>query len=103
MKIQKSAKEAGFDATNCLFCHNEKLPAKGKVTNNARGEFLVKQKEAKKAKEIDVAWALENWRAHLSPEVDQRRLRHRHFYEAILATASILVWHFYMVIFDPEV
>ena len=26
-----------------------------------------------------------------------------HFYEAILATFSILVWHFYMVIFDPEV
>jgi formate dehydrogenase gamma subunit len=26
-----------------------------------------------------------------------------HFYEAILATLSILVWHFYMVIFDPEV
>jgi cytochrome b subunit of formate dehydrogenase len=26
-----------------------------------------------------------------------------HFYEAILATGAILVWHFYMVIFDPEV
>lgn len=26
-----------------------------------------------------------------------------HFYEAILATFSILLWHFYMVIFDPEV
>ena len=26
-----------------------------------------------------------------------------HFYEAILATLSILIWHFYMVIFDPEV
>ena len=26
-----------------------------------------------------------------------------HYYEAILATLSILVWHFYMVIFDPEV
>jgi formate dehydrogenase gamma subunit len=26
-----------------------------------------------------------------------------HFYEAILATLSILVWHFYMVIFDPDV
>jgi cytochrome b subunit of formate dehydrogenase len=26
-----------------------------------------------------------------------------HFYEAILATLSILVWHFYFVIFDPEV
>ena len=26
-----------------------------------------------------------------------------HFYEAILATLSILVWHFYMVVFDPDV
>lgn len=26
-----------------------------------------------------------------------------HFYEAILATLSILVWHMYMVIFDPDV
>jgi cytochrome b subunit of formate dehydrogenase len=26
-----------------------------------------------------------------------------HFYEAILATLAILVWHFYWVIFDPEV
>jgi cytochrome b subunit of formate dehydrogenase len=26
-----------------------------------------------------------------------------HFYEAILATGSIVVWHFYFVIFDPVV
>jgi cytochrome b subunit of formate dehydrogenase len=26
-----------------------------------------------------------------------------HWYEAILATFSILIWHFYMVIFDPMV
>jgi formate dehydrogenase gamma subunit len=26
-----------------------------------------------------------------------------HFYEAVLATGAILVWHFYMVIFDPAV
>lgn len=26
-----------------------------------------------------------------------------HFYEAILATFSILIWHFYTVIFDPDV
>ncbi len=25
-----------------------------------------------------------------------------HFYEAVLATLAIVVWHFYMVIFDPE-
>ena len=26
-----------------------------------------------------------------------------HFYEAVLATLSVLVWHFYSVIFDPDV
>ena len=26
-----------------------------------------------------------------------------HYYEAILATAAIAVWHFYLVIFDPDV
>ena len=26
-----------------------------------------------------------------------------HFYEAILATAAIVVWHFYAVLFDPEI
>jgi hypothetical protein len=25
-----------------------------------------------------------------------------HFYEAVLATLAIVVWHFYMVIFDPD-
>jgi hypothetical protein len=56
MPLQKKAKEGGFPATNCLYCHNEKMPAKGKVTNNDRGTYLVTQKEAKKAKEVDVAW-----------------------------------------------
>jgi hypothetical protein len=26
-----------------------------------------------------------------------------HWYEAILATLAILIWHFYGVIFDPEI
>jgi hypothetical protein len=56
MPMQKKAKELGMKAENCLYCHNEKMPAKGKVTNNDRGAFLVAQKEAKKAKEVDVAW-----------------------------------------------
>jgi hypothetical protein len=56
MPMQKKAKELGFKVENCLYCHNEKMPAKGKVTNNDRGAFLVAQKEAKKAKEADMAW-----------------------------------------------
>jgi hypothetical protein len=26
-----------------------------------------------------------------------------HFYEAVLATLAILVWHFYWTMFDPEI
>jgi cytochrome c553 len=56
LDIQKKAKAAGYPATNCMFCHNEKLPVKGKATHNDRGKFLIAQKEKKKAKEIDIAW-----------------------------------------------
>ena len=56
LKIHKEAKAAGFPATNCLYCHGEKLPTKTKVSHNERGDFLIKMKETKKAKEIDVAW-----------------------------------------------
>lgn len=59
MPMLKKAKELGFPAANCLYCHNEKLPMKGKVTHNERGTFLIKQKEAKKAKEVDMAWLKE--------------------------------------------
>lgn len=61
MALQKKAKEAGFDATNCLYCHNEKLPKKGATTHNDRGKFLVAQKEKNKAAEVDVSW-LKNYK-----------------------------------------
>jgi hypothetical protein len=56
MAMQKKAKEAGFAVENCLYCHNEKLPKKGAVTNNDRGKWLVAEKEKRNAKEVDVAW-----------------------------------------------
>jgi len=56
LKIQKEAKTAGFPAANCLYCHNEKLPVKGKVTHNERGTYLIQQKETRKPKDVDVAW-----------------------------------------------
>jgi hypothetical protein len=56
MPLQKKAKELGFPAENCLFCHSEKLPKKGAVTYNDRGKWLVDQKDSRKAKEVDVAW-----------------------------------------------
>ena len=54
MPIMKKAKEAGFPAANCLYCHNEKLPVKGKMTHNERGTFLVEHKATSKVKEVDV-------------------------------------------------
>ena len=56
MDMQKKAKAAGFPAANCQYCHNEKLPKKGAATNNARGQWLVAEKEKRQAKEIDLAW-----------------------------------------------
>ncbi len=56
MAMQKKAKEAGFAVENCMYCHNEKLPKKGAVTNNDRGKWLVAEKEKRNAKEVDVAW-----------------------------------------------
>lgn len=56
LKIQKEAKTAGFPATTCLYCHNEKMPVKGKVTQNERGTYLVQQKETRRPTTVDVAW-----------------------------------------------
>jgi hypothetical protein len=39
----------------------------------------------------------------ISPIPGWRSLTAIHYYEAILATLAIVVWHFYAVIFDPDV
>jgi hypothetical protein len=56
LPTQKQAKEAGFPATNCLYCHNEKLPKKGEATHNDRGKWLIAEKAKRNAKEVDGAW-----------------------------------------------
>jgi len=56
LSMQKKAKEAGFPAENCLYCHGEKMPKKGAVTYNDRGQWLQAEKDKRKAKEVDVAW-----------------------------------------------
>lgn len=56
LPMQKKAKEAGFPATNCQYCHVEKLPKKGAVSHNERGKWLTDQKAKKGAKEVDPAW-----------------------------------------------
>lgn len=56
LPIQKKAKELGFPAENCMYCHNEKLPKKGAMTHNARGEWLLAEKKKQHAKEVDANW-----------------------------------------------
>ncbi|HNY39920.1 MAG TPA: hypothetical protein PKJ41_05980, partial [Bryobacteraceae bacterium] len=47
-------------------------------------------------------WA-NNWMLANAPKVWYDFSRVVHYYEAVLATLAIVVWHFYSVIFDPEV
>lgn len=56
LPIQKKAKELGYDATNCQYCHNEKLPKKGAATHNERGKWLLAEKAKRGAKDVDPAW-----------------------------------------------
>jgi cytochrome b subunit of formate dehydrogenase len=45
----------------------------------------------------------DNWSLRNFPKWVSDAATALHWYEAILATLSILIWHFYMVLFDPEV
>ena len=56
LPMQKKAKELGFAATNCQYCHVEKLPKKGAVSHNDRGNWLIAEKGKRKAAEVDPAW-----------------------------------------------
>jgi hypothetical protein len=60
MPMVKRAKELGITSVqNCQSCHVDKLPKKDAHKVNERGQWLVDQKEKRKAKEIDVAWLKE--------------------------------------------
>jgi hypothetical protein len=55
----KQAKDLGYPAQNCLYCHTEKLPKKDtfKVEQlNDRGKWLMAEKDKNKAKEVDLKW-----------------------------------------------
>lgn len=57
--LVKAAKEAGYPAQNCLYCHTEKLPKKDTFKRdqlNARGKFMAAEKDRAKAKDIDINW-----------------------------------------------
>jgi cytochrome b subunit of formate dehydrogenase len=49
-----------------------------------------------------VLW-LNNWSLRNLPKWVSDAATALHWYEAILATAAIVVWHLYMVVFDPDV
>jgi hypothetical protein len=51
------AKEQGYPAQNCQYCHVSKLPKKDTFTPsdlNERGKFLMAEKDKHKAKAVDV-------------------------------------------------
>jgi hypothetical protein len=60
--MQKKAKELGLTVVqNCQSCHVEKMPKKDTAAVNEMGQWLIDQKQARKAKEIDVGW-LKDWK-----------------------------------------
>ena len=56
LAMQKKAKELGYAATNCQYCHLDKLPKKDAAAPNDRGKWLREEKEKRKAKEVNVSW-----------------------------------------------
>jgi len=57
----KKARDLGFPAENCLYCHTVMTPAKDRVQEqlNDRGKWLVAEKERRAAKEVDLIWLKE--------------------------------------------
>jgi hypothetical protein len=55
MKEQK-AKEAGVASTNCYPCHAKGLPKTGAALFNDRGNWLLTQKKSRQADAVDAAW-----------------------------------------------
>jgi hypothetical protein len=55
-QIQKQAKDAGVAATNCQYCHVDKMPKKEAHDFNDRGKWLVAEKDKRKAAKVDGAW-----------------------------------------------
>ena len=54
----KKAQDAGHKdlVKNCASCHTKPMPKLKDAALNEMGEWLVKQKTAKGAKEVDVTW-----------------------------------------------
>ncbi len=56
-EFQKRAREAGIvTVKSCQSCHVVKLPKKDAHELNDMGQWLLKEKDNRKAKDIDVVW-----------------------------------------------
>ena len=57
--LMSKAKQAGFPAQNCQYCHVSKMPKKDEFKPedlNERGKWLAAAKQKQGAKEINVEW-----------------------------------------------
>lgn len=55
----KQAKDAGFPAQNCQYCHVSAMPKKEGFKPddlNERGKWLLSEKDKQKAKEVKAEW-----------------------------------------------
>ena len=58
-QLVKQAKDAGFPAQNCQYCHTVAVPKKEGFKPeelNERGKYLLSEKDKQKAKDVKVEW-----------------------------------------------
>lgn len=58
-QIMVKAKDKGYPANNCQYCHVSKVPTKETFKPddlNGRGAWLVAERDKQKAKNVDPAW-----------------------------------------------
>jgi hypothetical protein len=72
-----------------------KLPVKRKNAAHAAAQVSESIAPHAVGMEVDVSRFLPRWWVDVAVTIN--------FYEAILATLAIVIWHFYHVIFDPDV
>ena len=58
-KMVKEAKDMGFPAQNCQYCHTSKVPKRETFRPddlNERGKWLLAEKDRQKSKEVKADW-----------------------------------------------
>lgn len=53
------AKDLGYPAQNCLYCHSTRLPKKDTYTPgelNDRGRWLLQERKRRQASQLDLSW-----------------------------------------------